>query len=118
MKLTRQINFELMQKMQEKGFTAKETAEYFNIPLDTLFYYRRTRKMGRFKRYKKGLYDDKIIDTLEVQHLTQTEASKLINYPQSHISKRYKKLKKFRELKEERYKWLKEWESANAVGEN
>lgn len=114
----RNINFELLKLMQQKGFTINETAEYFNCPLDTISYYMRTRKFGKFQRYKKGFYDDKIIDALEIQHLTQTEASKLLGIKQGNISKRYKALRKFRELKEKRYKWLQKWESANVVEEN
>ena len=104
--------------MKKQGFTVNEVADYFNIPLDTLLYYTRTRKIGRFKRYKKGFYDDEIINLLENEKLTQTEASKILNIPQSHISKRYKSLRRFRQLKEERYKGLQRWESANAAGEN
>lgn len=118
MKLTRPINFELIKLMKLHGFTVNETAEYFNIPLDTLLYYTRTRKIGKFARYKKGKDDNRILDALEVKKLSQTEASKILGIKQCNISKRYKSLRRFRKLKEERYKWLQKWESANAVEEN
>ena len=114
----RNINFELLKMMRDKGFTVNETAEYFNCPLDTISYYMRTRKFGKFARYKKGKDDERILDALEVQGLSQTQASKILGIKQCNISKRYKSLKRFRELKKERYEWLKKWQDANAVEEN
>ena len=114
----RNINFELLKLMQEKGFTISEVCEYFDCPWQTIDYYTRTRKIGRFARYKKGKNDMRIIDALEVQHMTQTQAALVLGIKQCNISKRYNELKKFRQLKEERYQWLKKWQDANAVEEN
>ena len=116
--LTRDIDFELLKLMVKKGFTLEETSEYFNCPYQTIQYYVRKRKYGWFARYLKGRNDDLIIQLLEVEHKTQSEAEQILGIKQCNISKRYNKLKKFRALKEERYKWLTKWESAKGVERN
>ena len=114
----RNIDFTLLKKMQEKGFTLGEVSKYFNCPEATIDYYMRTRGWGRFKRYNSGKADIKIIDALEYQHLTQTQASKILGIKQGNISKRYNQIKEYRKLKEERYKWLKKLEDAKGAEEN
>lgn len=104
--MTREFDFDLLQKMLNKGFTNYECAEYFNIPLITIQYYAKTRNMGKFSRYKKGFYDDEILKLMDTCK-NQTEVAEKLGISQSHVSRRYNRLKEFEKKKVERYKWLK-----------
>lgn len=113
----RNINFELLKLMHDRGFTVNEVAEYFECPLPTIQYYSRTRKWGRFKSFKKGWYDEEIMTRMKAG-MSQTQIASILNIPQSFISVRYKQLTNYERKKKERYEWLNKWLDANAVEEN
>lgn len=116
--IKRDIDFKLLKGMIDKGFTLAEISSYFNCPYQTIQYYARTRKMGRFKQYRAGLDDDKILNCIDNLKLPQKEVAKRLGHTQPYISERYATLKKWQREKEERMQWLKEQESAKDVAKN
>lgn len=116
--MTRDIDFELLKLMVKKGFTLEETSQYFNCPYQTIQYYVRHKKLGTFKRYPKGKNDADIIRALEDEGKNQIQASISLGLKQNNISKRYKTIKRYRQLKEERFRWLQKWDTVKDVAKN
>lgn len=102
----KKLDVELLKEMMDKGFTLKEISDYFNRPSISIQYYARTRKLGRFKEYRFGKYDKDIIESIDNTKLTQMQIANKLNIPQSFVCKRYKQLKKWEQLKKERFEWL------------
>lgn len=116
--LKREVDFEFIKKIIQKGFTVDEASLILNMPKNTIQYYTRTRKLGKFERYKIGKYDNQILKVMEDCNYSATEAAKILNLSQPHIYMRYKKLKDNQGKREERYQWLMKQGFANDVVKN
>lgn len=112
------INLDILKEMVAKGFTLDELKDYFKRPKISIQYYIRTRKMGRVKEYRFGKYDKEITNLINNSKLTQIEIANKLNIPQSFVSKRYKQLKKWEQLKKERFEWLQSIQFVKDVEEN
>ena len=105
--LTREVDFDFIKKLIDKGFTISEASEILKLPIDTMQYYARTRKLGKFSRYRKGTDDDRIMITMKACGESATEASKILGIAQPKVWIRYKVINDNKRAKESRFRWLK-----------
>ncbi len=112
------IDLNLLQKMISKGFTPYETAEFFGCSYQTIQYYARTRKLGKFKKYYEKNWDKELLRLANVEKLSIYRIAKNLNKTYAIVYNRYKTLTERDKNKKERYQWIKKYVIAKDVEEN
>lgn len=109
MNIKHSLDFDLIKKMIDKGFTVKETANYFGIPEITLKYHVSNKGLGSFAKYGSKERDADIIRVVELYNGNTTKAATELKMAQPNVYRRYQILKQRQRNKEERFKWLEQY---------